>query len=298
LPFAHTLLHSIKKFSTEAILHVLITDDTLREDAGSLRFYNISSLNDDKAVSIINKYRHQNDYLRWALKPAFLLHLLNNHSPVIYLDNDIYFFQPYHFLFEQLNHHSMLLTPHWGSYDPLQHEESFKTNYRIGLFNAGFIGVTERAKPTLLWWAELCLYNMSGATGDGFFVDQRYLDMSLIVDEHVGIVRHLGCNVGSWNMHQNKRTSKDGTVLIKDVYPVVFIHFNGETAKHIANGNDYLLQPFYEDYMEALRLCGADLQNHQEKIRLEKNNLLVAVKRKLKLRTRLKNLLFKIARKL
>jgi hypothetical protein len=99
-------------------------------------------------------------------------------------------------------------------------------------------------------------------------------------------------------MHQNKRTSKDGTVLINDVYPVVFVHFNGETAKHIVNGNDRLLHPFYEEYMEALRLCGADLHHHKEKIRLEKNNRLVAVKRRLKLRTTFKNLLFKIARKL
>lgn len=292
------MLHGINRFSTEAILHVLVTDNTLRENTGSLRFYNLSSLKDDTAAGIINKYGHQNDYLRWALKPAFLSHLLNNHSPVIYLDNDIYFFQPYQFLFEQLHHHSMLLTPHWGNFDPLQHEESFKTNYRIGLFNAGFIGVTERAKPTLLWWAELCMYNMSGATEDGFFVDQRYLDMSLIVDEHVGIVRHPGCNVGSWNMHQNKRTTKEGTVLINDVYPVVFIHFNGETVKHIANGNDQLLQPFYEEYIEALQLCGADLHHHKEKVRLEKNSPFVTVKRKLKLRTTVKNLLFKMARKL
>ncbi len=276
---------------------MLVTADVAPENTSHLYFYTIASLSDSKSTAIIRQYLHENDNLRWALKPVFLLHLLKHLEEIIYVDNDICFFQPYDFLFNQLKQHSILLTPHWGNYVPLPHEESFKTNYQIGLFNAGFIGATRKGNLFLNWWADACAYKMSKNWSEGFFVDQRYLDMTLIIDENAGIVRHLGCNVGSWNMHQNKRVNKNGEVLIGGLYPVIFIHFNNETIRHILNRNDALLHSFFLQYQKELMLIGTDVIAFKSIIKTE-NNLLVLAKRKLKLRTRVKFFLYKLAHKL
>jgi hypothetical protein len=263
-----------------------------------LYHYNLLTWADEATTAAILKYRHENNFLRWALKPHFLLHLLENEECVIYLDNDIYFYQPFQFLFDQLRHCSLLLTPHWGCYSPWRYEESFKTNYQIGLFNAGFVGATKRARELLEWWADVCLFNMSGDYRTGFFVDQRYLDMTVIMDEFVGIVRHPGCNVGSWNMHQNKRTGKHGRVMINGDHPVVFIHFNKETIEHISNGNDSVLRPFYNEYSQVLQSFGAPAETLKGTKHPENAGTFLAVKRKLKLRTRIKSFLYKLADKL
>jgi hypothetical protein len=120
--------------------------------------------------------------------------------------------------------------------------------------------------------------------------------MSLILDEKVGILRHLGCNLSSVNMHQNRRVKVEKEVLINEKYPVVFIHFNAETVKHILNQNDFLLKPHYDEYEKAFALTGHKLSSFKHQ--LEPAPTVIDFKRKLKLRTRLKQLVLKIYQRL
>jgi len=300
LPFAAVLLSSLKKQQQQVSLHVLVTDDVdSSKMQPGMELYPLSTLSNDPSVQIIiKKYGTENDKLRWALKPFFLKALLQKTDTVIYLDNDIYFFNDFSFLFTDLNQHSISLTPHWCSFDPFQYPENFKMSFQLGIFNAGFIGASLKGKAFLNWWASACSFAMERNMEDGFFVDQRYLDMSMIVDENVSIVRHKGCNVASWNMHQNKRIKKEKEILINGHFPIVFIHFNNATIEHIENGNDNLLSPYYETFKNEFTALGYDLSAIKTQIRDTPKNVIVTAKRKMKVRTRLKQLIYSVYQKL
>lgn len=297
LPFVQTLCNSLRTQNSDTVLHVLLTAKDKPDAAdGILHYYVPEDLSGETALEIVHKYHLNNDHLRWALKPAFLSHLLAEHDKVIYLDNDIYFYKSFDFLFEQLDQCSLLLTPHYFPFYPYPNEELFKSNYQIGLFNAGFIGASKKANSILKWWSDACLYNIENNFSEGYFVDQRYLDLSIIIDEGVRILRHPGCNVGSWNMHQSRRSNVNGEILIGGKYPIVFIHFNNETIKHILNGNDRLLMSYYKKYENAFSMSGHNL--NEFKYYTSKPYHLTQIKRGLRLRTRIKGILFRLYQKL
>jgi hypothetical protein len=228
--------------------------------------YDLSVFKSDcTAQAIIKKYSRNADKLRWSFKPIFLKYLLrlNAVNSVIYLDNDIAFFSEYSFLFELLNIHSFLLTPHHYERSPKNRQNMLEANFRLGLYNAGFIGVNRDAKSTLQWWAECCLYRCEKNAFRGTYDDQKYLDLVPIIDQEALVLRHQGCNVAEWNRNVCIRTEKDGHIYINNTYPLVFIHFNFSTVREIVLGNEPLLLPFYNRYFDWLKKYNTSIKRTQ-----------------------------------
>ncbi len=299
LPFASCLYHAIQKHDPGTELHVLVTGElTIKESP--VHFYQPGELDVIFAKDLAKKYEGFNDNLRWSLKPVFLLHLLNKYERVIYLDADIHPFSSFSFLFDKLKNHSFLLTPHYACTDPFQNEEKFRMNFLAGLYNAGFVGVNKEAAFSLEWWAKACLYRTEINMSDGFFVDQRYLDMIPVIDPKAGIVHHQGCNIGSWNMESFRRIQQpDGSVLINNQYPVVFIHFNHETIKHILNGDDGALKPYLLAYEKGFAATGQELKDFISRYDdWEKTSFFIKLKRSASIRTHIKKFFFNLAKKL
>jgi len=301
LPFARCLHMSLLKQLPGVEMFVLVTDEIVRERDGQMHFLTLGELNSEQALAIRKKYEGFNDHLRWPLKPALLLQLLDRFDEVIYTDSDLCFFEHPQPLFDQLKGHSILLTPHGAPADPFHYREKFEMNFLAGLFNAGFVAVNRRARQVLQWWATACYFRMDDDKPAGYFVDQRYLDLVPLLDPGAGIVRHQGCNIGSWNIESFIREiMEDGRVMINGKYEVIFIHFNNETVKHILNGDDPALRPYFERYRELFRLSSNRqlddffplLQDWMHK------PLHLQVKRGLQIRTRLKRFLFYLAKKL
>lgn len=297
LPFVQTLLYSLKKNGPSAQLHALIVNDGPLPAIDGVKWYSLNNLMHEPSVhEVVLKYSSNGDAVRWALKPFFLSFLVEQHEKVIYLDNDLYFFNRYDFLFKELDNHTLLLSPHWSCFDPLPDFENFLTSFQVGLYNAGFVGATKAGKQTLQWWGKLCLHTMQHEPSKGLFDDQRYLDLAPIFDPEVGVLRHLGCNISSVNMHQNRRELKDQEVMINGIFPIVFIHFSGETVKHILNGNDSLLRRYFDEYKIAFAASGQSLSHFKHNI--QPVSLPITVKRKIRLRTRIKQAVFKLWQKL
>jgi hypothetical protein len=221
------------------------------------------------AQKIYARYTSNADKLRWSLKPAFMSHLLEDDSvssdKVIYVDNDIFFYNDYNFLFDLLNDYHFLLTPHYYRNDPRSHQNWFEANFRVGLYNAGFVGANRAALEGLAWWAECCLYRCEKNSFRGLFDDQKYLDLLPVIDEKTHIVRHKGCNVAGWNTEVCKREIVDHVIKINGEYPIIFIHFNDTTIREIVHGTDNILFNYYKMYVESLKRY-----NHQ----LKERNLL------------------------
>lgn len=303
LPFARTLHRSLQKWQPGTAFHVLVTgpEESLPDElAGDITINTLSQLNGTSLCDeLIGKYGRGGDPLRWAIKPVYLDYLLTRYEKVVYADCDIHFFADPSFILQELEGHSILLSPHHGLTDPFEDEQSFRMNFTAGLYNAGFIAVTRQAASTLKWWAAACLSRMERDPANGYFDDQRYLDAVPAIDDQAVILRHRGCNLGSWNIRSCPRSLVNGSVMISNRYPVVFVHFNKETLQQILNRNDALLRPFLDEYIRLLHQNGYDLLKNLPDIPVKKyDSALYTFKHKIRLRTRLKRFFHRLAEKL
>lgn len=263
----YALSDSICSKHPDDMLHVLcINGDHRLADHPQCRFYGISDIVSTPSFEIIySKYKRQSDKLRWSLKPVFLYFLLQNQiDKVIYIDNDVYFFGECTFLLDQLDQHSFLITPHHYPRDPHKEQNWLEANFKVGLYNAGFVGVNSSAKNNLLWWADCCAYRCEKNPLRGTFDDQKYLDLIPIIAEDTLVLKHKGCNVAEWNRAVIKRTIReDGSVWLDDIYPLIFVHFNHTTIKVISEGKEPAMVHLLKDYI-------ANLQAYDPSIKVEK----------------------------
>ncbi|MBS1624852.1 MAG: hypothetical protein JST83_12575 [Bacteroidetes bacterium] len=249
------LYDSLRRIHTDAFLHVLCTEDLMDKlPPGNIALYHIPDLAHlPSAQTIISKYGSAADRLRWSLKPVFLHYLLQEKAhKVIYIDNDIYFFGDYAFLFDQLDTYNFLLTPHHYPRDPGKDQNWLEANFRVGLYNAGFVAVSRAAIDHLDWWAACCAYRCEKNPLRGMFDDQKYLDLMPVMNEGAYVLRHKGCNVAEWNKAVINRTERDGEIYLDEKYPLIFIHFNGTTVRAIEQGEEPLLKKPLATYLENL----------------------------------------------
>lgn len=247
-------------------LHVLVVDKAEVPVFEGCRFYNLQEVaKAPVGQTIAAKYKNSSDRLRWSLKPVLLQWLLTKEDieQVIYLDNDLFFYSPWQFLFELLQTHALLLTPHYYKHDPKREQNWLEANFRVGVYNAGFVGVNRAAMDTLQWWAESCAYRCEKNAWRGLFDDQKYLDLVPVINQGAHIVRHKGCNVAGWNTELCPRVQQGGEVFIEGRFPVVFIHFNNYTIQQLLTGGDNLLVPFYERYEAALKKYKTNLHRNE-----------------------------------
>lgn len=245
------LADSLKVFNV--VLHVLVVDGEKQISSNQIIvFHYLNELTDDLTKALIKKYQSNLDRLRWALKPVFLKHLLTDKKSVIYVDNDVYFYGDSAFLFEKLNHNNILLTPHFYEANPIQNQNWLEANFRVGLYNAGFIGVNNSAIDFLNWWANCCLYNIKKSYWRGLFDDQKYLDLVPILFNKVEILKHNGCNLAGWNYKNYQIQNSQEQSWFVNECSLVFIHFAELSLIEFSNPENVLHKP-YLVYLQALK---------------------------------------------
>lgn len=243
-----------------AEFHCLVTDGVLEKENYDFEVTFIKDLSSPESEFLTRKY--EGDKLRWASKPLFILWLLSSgYDKVIYVDNDIHFFSSPGFLFDLLDSHGMILTPHNYLSDPTDKQFWLEACFRIGLFNAGFVGVSQLGIKGVQWWLDCCSYNVKKSSWRGLFDDQRYLDLMPIKFDNVHIIRHGGCNVANWNILTQKRTKTgEGNVVLNEKWPLVFVHFTKGTLRSIESGSDPELEDCLKLYERNLRVGKQDFK--------------------------------------
>jgi hypothetical protein len=305
-PKALALFKSLKTYDTAISLQILIADNnnipgntTL---PGGIKLISADTLSGYSLVDdLYAKYAHHDmDSFRWSLKPVFISYLLENgFDKVLYLDCDMFFFDDYHFLFSELDKASVLLTPNWINSDPQTDKESFFSLFTSGFFSAGFIGAAKNGLPALNWWAEACHFMMGEQIQYGIRADQKYLDVFPIKFETTKIIRHRGCNIGAWNYEESKRILVNDKVLINGEYPVIFIHFDGMLVQGILRGHDKLLLPYLKQYQKVFEEQGHRLADFIKVLDTHVNaGMVKKLKWNLRVKTRVKQLLFKLSQNL
>ncbi len=246
------LADSLCKFN--AHLHVLIVDaEDIETKQVNVSYYSLNCIKSEIGMALISKYRKHPDKLRWSLKSVFMALILEQTDKIIYVDNDIWFYKDPGFLFELLNTNDVLLTPHFYDTNPKQNQNWLEANFKVGLYNAGFIGANNNAINALNWWSEACLYNIKKSYWRGLFDDQKYLDLLPIMFDKVMVLKHRGCNLAGWNYLWYKLDrAKDNAALIENKYPLIFIHFAETSLIHFSN-NDNFFNLEYNNYLENLK---------------------------------------------
>jgi hypothetical protein len=173
-----------------------------------------------------------------AVKPWLLRHLLERDSVVAYLDPDIAVYAALDHLKQYALAHSIVLTPHVTEpvpRDGLQPSE--EDLLAAGMFNLGFIAVSQGAIDFLDWWKGRLARDCIVDIGHGLFVDQRWVDLGAQCFDHF-VLRDTTCNVAFWNLHSRTvgRSSQGFTV---NGRPLTFFHFSGLPLHETSTLNKY-----------------------------------------------------------
>lgn len=212
-----------------------------------LIYHKYKDVDTDDLPEIISKY----DYLRWALKPGFIMFLLEHIDQVVFCDNDLFFYNDPSEIFDTCLIKDMTISPHWRAIGN-GHTDEMKYNFMHGLYNGGFFSAKKSAINILDWWAESCCVECS-ADSLHTYVDQKYLDLlPLYFDKQVGILKHTGCNVAAWNRTYLNRAVGDDDQILVGGEKIIFIHYSPVTIDHIDRGLDYLLAQHLLTYKQKL----------------------------------------------
>jgi hypothetical protein len=206
--------------------------------------------------------------LNTNVKPRWLIHLLQRYEAVVYLDPDIYLYAPLTPVWESLAQAIVVLTPHCLTPIPDDgHSPDSAGLLAVGPYNLGFIGVKRDTETLdlLAWWDRQCLTQGWNAPHTGVFVDQKWTAVFPCLTDKCAILRHPGCNVAYWNLHE-RQLPRDCTIRYQDKeYPLVFFHYSGYRPQEPYRLSKYetrfgavptSMARLFEDYALALRNHG------------------------------------------
>jgi len=282
LHYALALFESLKQQNSQFKFFIGLSNKYTKENT-ILKEKNITVLqlkdvcseieNADQIVDLY--FEKDDDRFRWCSKSVLLQYLLKNknYEKAFFLDPDLFFVNEFNFLSERLDEYNILLTPHWRTIQPEQNKTEFTLLFKHGLFNAGFIGVNNKAMDFLKWWLKANIYACESSLLSPLHDDQKYLDVVPIYFDKVKIIKHQGCNVAYWNLEECKRSiDAQQNVLINDTYKLIFIHFSAKTKQFILE-KDKTLLPFLNAW-EALKTKYAKFFeiNNFEKFKMAKQN--------------------------
>jgi glycosyltransferase involved in cell wall biosynthesis len=263
-------MESLQASGTEAELFVVLVDRNYDPELFHSRLFTTVPVAD---ISIPGQERLFFKYtileLNTAIKPFFIEYLFDNSfEKVIYLDPDIYVYQPLDSVLQRLDDYEVVVTPHITQ--PL--EDGYRpTELDIivaGSYNMGFIGLKASSvtKRFLEWWKRKlenqCLIDIES----GVFVDQKWCELIPSFIEKTFIDRSPGLNVAYWNLIHRDVSHRDKSFFVNGT-PLIFFHFSGLIpsqpivfSKHedrfASTGLPDVVQRIVADYVACLRRNG------------------------------------------
>ncbi len=230
LAYARSLYYSFSRYHPDWKFYVLLVDripDGIDLSSEPFELLLVDGLGIRDFGSVAFKYGVVE--LNTNVKPTFLLKLLSmGIDRLIYFDPDILICSRLDFIYQSLDIHSIVVTPHCASPNNgnLNAELLLLTN---GIFNLGFIALSnsKEAHRFLTWWEDRCLTSGYSERWTGLFVDQKWINLLPCYFDSVQILKHQGCNVAYWNLHERILTETKDTWIVNGTVPLSFFHFSG-----------------------------------------------------------------------
>jgi hypothetical protein len=230
LPYASTLCESYLAFHPDDKFYVLLVDrlpEGVDLSSQPFQLVLVEDLGIPNFSAVAFKYGIVE--LNTNVKPTFLKKLLSlGVDQLIYFDPDILICSPVDPIYEMLSRFGIILTPHCtapNGGDPYA-EVMLLVN---GVFNLGFVAVsrTEEAERFLTWWEHRCLTCGYNERWSGLFVDQKWINLVPCYFDAVKILKHPGCNVAYWNLHERALEKTTTSWIVNGTASLIFYHFSG-----------------------------------------------------------------------
>jgi hypothetical protein len=230
LPYARTLCESFLEFHPGYRFYVLLVD---RLPAGfdlshePFELVLVEDLHIPNFEAVAFKYDILE--LNTNVKPALLKALLaRGVDQLIYFDPDILICSAVDLVYNALDTNAIVLTPHCTS--PNEDAPDAETNLLFtGVFNLGFIAIsrTPETERFLDWWEHRCLTLGYHERWTGLFVDQKWINLVPCYFDSVHVLKHSGCNVAYWNLHERTLCKAPSSWMVNEKTPLIFFHFSG-----------------------------------------------------------------------
>ncbi|MDP3467786.1 MAG: hypothetical protein Q8S11_05595 [Daejeonella sp.] len=210
--------------------------------------------------------------LNSALKPYFGNYIFEKYKELdqlIFLDSDILLFDDLHPVYESLSSNSIVLSPHSLSSVPDGTDFDDRVFLRSGIYNAGFFGLKrdQNSKAFLDWWMGKLRNECFFDSKRGMFAEQLWLNLVPLYFESVDILKHVGCNVAYWNLHDRILSKNDGVFYVNGSVPLIFFHYSGASISCIEENRVSQHQQRYTftnrpDLFEVFKLYTDSLNKH------------------------------------
>jgi glycosyltransferase involved in cell wall biosynthesis len=268
---ARVLARSFKEFHPDGNCTVLVIDDPAgyidpaQEQFELLTLYDIGLPDVERMAAYYDIME-----LSTAVKPWLLRTLLARPEvdSVSYLDPDIQVFAPLTKIEEETKRHGMVLTPHFTSPLPRDGMKPSEEDILLaGVYNLGFIGLGEgkTADELLDWWSERLESDCINEPAEGYFVDQRWIDLAPGFWPDLYLLRETAYNIAYWNF-PTRTLETDGAAYKVDGEQLRFFHFSGydprrprELSKHqdrVRMTSHPALMRICDEYGERLKEAG------------------------------------------
>lgn len=271
LAFARTLCQSFLEHHPSGECYVLVIDEWrgwIDPEKECFKLVSMQDLDIPNLSSFCFQYKLIE--LSTAVKPYLIDYLLTHKSlsKILYFDPDIWVTRPLTEVYEALAADDIFVTPHLDSDFPDDGTRPDDADIMsTGIFNLGFIGVraSETAYKFIAWWKGKLYNRCLDAAGEGYFLDQKFIDLALSFFANIHVEKGIGYNVAYWNIHSRKLGYQDGEWKVNDE-PMYFFHFSGfrpdkpeRISKHLtrftmADRPD--LRPLFQAYSERLYANG------------------------------------------
>lgn len=265
------MYHSLEAHCTNFHLYVFAFDTACFNILTSLNLPNLTVISmqdfEDEALLKVKPSRTRAEYC-WTCSSSTILYVLNN-FPVdhcTYLDSDLYFFSSPEVLFDEMGHHSVLITPHRYT---LKYDQSQKT----GIYCVQFVTFrkNEQGLTVLNWWRNACLEWCYNRFEDNRFGDQKYLDDWPERFEGVYVCKNLGAGVAPWNMQQYHFVPDNNQIIGTErtsgkQFKVIFFHFHSFT---FVTPSFFSPRPYYKRNTSVIRYLFHPYVDEIKKIRTD-----------------------------
>lgn len=276
---AQVLQHSLAAYNAEVEFFIFVADEVSDREKADLPANILIAKNYiaiDEELWYNMAFQYNLVEFCTAIKPFCFQYLLNNDNAekIIYLDPDIFIFNSLASVFDKLDVHSIILTPHilqmQAQHSGVLPDYLFLVN---GIFNLGFLAVkkSDATQKMLTWWAKRLINQCFFDNEKGMATDQKWMNFlpAFFTSDQLHISRDLGLNMAPWNFFERKIIERNNQFYVamrsgtdEAETPLTFIHFSGFNYKNFTenitslkeNGGNYYvdIEPVFTKYAAAL----------------------------------------------
>lgn len=219
----------------------------------------------DPQLAQVKGERNVREYI-WSAKASTMLYILK-HFPeldhIVWLDGDTFFYADPAPIFAQWEQYSIMLT--------LERWRKANRNriYTKGRYNTGFMGFKRNgnALEALAWFRERLLEWCYDRLENGLWSDQLYINDWVQRFVNVGVIKHLGVNVGPYIIRGCTVTRKEGIHV--NGQKLIFYHSYGfryydgneyDLCSYIMSFSEEVLKWIYLPYIQVCRKAMARIE--------------------------------------